>query len=269
MKTYWPDYYKDFRCIADKCRHTCCAGWTICIDEVSLARFQNDPEISAKIEDGCFILQEDDRCPFLRDDNLCQMIIDHGEDYICDICREHPRFYNTFPDHIEAGIGLVCEEACRLALEHGTSFELVSEDGSKMPLPAYVQRIFDVSGSLSDKLCEISGGRRSASKLRAGIFAQMEVMDPRWSKLLGKIVDSPVTQEEEDKVISENELYLTNFAAYLMYRYKGAGRFAAESVYLLADLIVKGCEIHEAARLFSGEVEYSDINIEEALETFL
>ena len=27
-----PDYYKDFKCIADKCRHNCCIGWEIDID---------------------------------------------------------------------------------------------------------------------------------------------------------------------------------------------------------------------------------------------
>ena len=269
MKTYWPDYYKDFRCKADRCLHTCCAGWTICIDDDSLTRFNKESEISSKIEDGSFILKEDDRCPFLRDDNLCEMIIKHGEDYICDICREHPRYYNAFPDHIEAGIGLVCEEACRLALERQSAFELISDDGTVMSLPSYVQLIFDGKGSLTDRLAEISGGRRSGSKLRAEIFAQMEVMDPLWSELLGKIIASPVSREDEDKVISENEQCLTNFAAYLLYRYKWAGRFAAESVYLLADLIFNGCDVFEAARLFSGEVEYSDINIDDALETFV
>ena len=268
MKTYWPDYYQDFKCKADNCLHTCCAGWTICIDEDSLSRFSINPDIMSKVDDGCFVLRDDGRCPFLRDDNLCQMIIDHGEDYICDICREHPRFYNFFEDHIEAGIGLVCEEACRLALDRSSAFELISEDGKTKPLPAYVQDIYDSTLPLNARLALINGGRRTASNLRAQIYAQMEVMDPEWSGLLGKIADEPLTFEDEDKAIADNELCLTTFAAYLLYRYKGAGRFAAESVYLLADLIVKGCEIHEAARLFSGEVEYSDINIDEALETF-
>ena len=58
------------------------------------------------------------------------------------------------------------------------------------------------------------------------------------------------------------------FAAYLLYRYKGAGRFASEACYLLAGLLVKGCRMQEVARVFSCEVEYSDINIDEALETF-
>ena len=93
-------------------------------------------------------------------------------------------------------------------------------------------------------------------------------MDPKWTKLLSKIIEAPVPEEDENIAILENEKALTNFAAYLLYRYKGAGRFAAESVYLLSDLIVKGCGLLDVARVFSCEVEYSDINIDQALETF-
>ena len=268
IKTYWPDYYKKFRCKADKCLHTCCAGWLVGIDEESLSRFEKDPEIKRKISDGCFIMGDDGRCPFLRDDNLCEMILKHGEDYLCDICREHPRFYNSFDDHIEAGIGLVCEEACRLVLECDKPFELIASDGTKMALPGYVAAVFDAEKSLTEKLSEISGGRRAGSKIRAEIFNGMEVMDPEWSEHLLGIAAKPVPEEEADKVIRDNERTLRNFAAYLLYRYNGAGRFAAEAVYLLADLFVRGLCITEGARMFSGEVEYSDINIDEALETF-
>ena len=268
MTIYWPNYYKNFTCKASNCLHTCCAGWVIGIDERSLMRFGGDPDVSSKISDGCFVLEEDGRCPILRDDNLCEMIIKHGEDYLCDICREHPRFYNDFEDHTEAGIGLVCEEACRLVLESEAPFTLVADDGSKMELPDYVKTVFDTSKPLTDRLSAISGGRRANSKLRAEIFDEMEVMDSKWSKLLEKIIDAPVSEEDADKVILENEKGFANFAAYLLYRYKGAGRFAAEASYLLADLVVKGCGLADVARVFSCEVEYSDINIDEALETF-
>ena len=268
MTIYWPNYYKNFTCKAGNCLHTCCAGWVIGIDEESLKRFSGDPEVSSKISDGCFVLREDGRCPYLRDDNLCEMIIKHGEDYLCDICKEHPRFYNSFDDHIEAGIGLVCEEACRLVLEADSPFELVSDEGSKMELPDYVKAVFDASKPITERLSDISGGRRANSKLRAEIFDEMEVMDTKWSKLLEKIINEPVVEEDADKVISDNEKAFANFAAYLLYRYKGAGRFAAEASYLLADLVVKGCGLADVARVFSCEVEYSDINIDEALETF-
>lgn len=268
MTIYWPNYYKDFKCKAGNCLHTCCAGWVIGIDEKSLKRFEGEPEVASKISDGCFVLKDNGRCPFLRDDNLCEMILKHGEDFLCDICKEHPRFYNDFDDHTEAGIGLVCEEACRLVLEAEGPFELVAEDGSKMDLPDYVKEIFNTSKSLTEKLSAISGGRRANSKIRSEIFDEMEVMDPKWTKLLSKIIEAPVSEEDENKAVLENEKALTNFAAYLLYRYKGAGRFAAESVYLLSDLIVKGCGLSDVARVFSCEVEYSDINIDQALETF-
>ena len=35
MKEYIPDYYKDFQCIADKCKDSCCIGWEIMIDSKS------------------------------------------------------------------------------------------------------------------------------------------------------------------------------------------------------------------------------------------
>lgn len=268
MSVYWPDYCKDFHCKAGKCLHTCCAGWVIGIDDESLKRFNQDPEVSAKIEDGCFVLKENGRCPFLRDDNLCDMILKHGEDYLCDICKEHPRFYNSFDDHTEAGIGLVCEEACRLVLECGKPFSLVSDDGFEMELPDYVKVVFESSKSLPEKLLSIGNGRRANSKLRAEIFAGMEVMDPSWIKLLHKIIGTPVSNDDEDGVIVSHEKEFTNIAAYFMYRYEGAGRFASEAVWLLADLVYQGQDIQEAARMFSGEVEYSDINIEDALDTF-
>ena len=186
---YWPDYYKEFRCKAGKCLHTCCAGWLVGIDEKSLERFEKEPDIKNRISDSCFIMGKDGRCPFLRDDNLCDMILKHGEDYLCDICREHPRFYNSFDDHMEAGIGLVCEEACRLVLECDKPFELIASDGSQMALPGYVAAVFDDSKSLTEKLSEISGGRRAGSKIRAEIFNGMDSEEDRYMRRLVKAAD--------------------------------------------------------------------------------
>lgn len=268
MTIYWPDYYKDFSCKGNDCRHTCCGGWEIGIDKDSVERFMKDPEIACKIKDGGFILRDDGRCPFLRDDGLCEMIIKHGEDYLCDICKEHPRFYNEAGDHIEGGFGLVCEAACELVLGREHGFELVSDDGSKIELPEYLKVVFDESKPLTERLLAISGGKRANPKLRAEIFNGMEVLDHKWTVLLKKLIDTPVSIEDEDGAVNENSKELANFAGYLLYRYQGEGRFAAEATYLVADLAFKGCGIAEICRIFSGEVEYSDINIVEALEIF-
>ena len=40
MKLYAPQYYKDFKCIADKCDHSCCIGWEIDVDGEALERYE-------------------------------------------------------------------------------------------------------------------------------------------------------------------------------------------------------------------------------------
>ena len=50
----YPDYYKKFNCIADKCLDTCCGKWQIVIDDDSLERYQEydgdyRPELHRKV----------------------------------------------------------------------------------------------------------------------------------------------------------------------------------------------------------------------------
>ena len=40
MREYVLSYYNNFKCIAEKCKHTCCAGWEIDIDEQSLNNYK-------------------------------------------------------------------------------------------------------------------------------------------------------------------------------------------------------------------------------------
>jgi lysine-N-methylase len=140
MKLYAPQYYKEFHCIADACRHTCCEGWEIDIDEDRLTRFRQEPYIAAHIEEGDpphFRLLEGERCPFLKENGLCEMILRYGEDILCQICRDHPRFRSFWSDRVELGLGLVCEEAGRLILGSEEPMKLVclSDDGEETELP--------------------------------------------------------------------------------------------------------------------------------------
>ena len=41
MKLYAPTYYKNFKCIADACEHSCCIGWEIDIDPEALEKYEN------------------------------------------------------------------------------------------------------------------------------------------------------------------------------------------------------------------------------------
>ena len=261
MNTHFPDYYKDFKCIAGKCRHTCCAGWEIDVDEESAARFKDHPDIMEHIEGNSIILKEDERCPFLLDNGLCDMILKHGEDFLCDICTEHPRFYNDYGDHIEGGIGLVCEEACRVVLDKQAPFKLVPP----LQLSPLIDMIYDQQKPLSGILSTFKPDRM-APVTRVSFIKKLEVLDPAWTLIMDKIASDPPSLQTENKIIDEDSMRFRNFCAYLIYRYDGQPGFAAESAYLLADIVNAGTGIHEAARMFSGEIEYSDINIDTALE---
>ena len=137
MKLYAPKYYKRFKCIADKCEHSCCIGWEIDVDADTLKQYKKVKgdfgkrlleNIDLKCDAPHFILGEKERCPFLNERGLCDIIIELGEDSLCDICSDHPRFRNFFSDREELGLGLCCEEACRLILSKEEPTEFISED---------------------------------------------------------------------------------------------------------------------------------------------
>jgi len=140
-----PDFYDDFKCIAGRCTDNCCIGWEIDVDEASLEKYNKintlfGDKIRSQIiksEDGssCFKLSENERCPFLNENNLCDIIINCGEECLCDICREHPRFYEWFTGFTECGLGLCCEEVCRILLRNDKPFSLTEEsDGEEIVL---------------------------------------------------------------------------------------------------------------------------------------
>ena len=128
MEIYIPEYYNSFKCIAEKCRDTCCIGWGIDIDESSLEKYKNlegseGERIRSTIDftDGAsFICDGQGRCKNLDERGLCRIISALGEGYLCQICRDHPRYFNCDFGRCEGGLGLACEEAARIifSLDH-------------------------------------------------------------------------------------------------------------------------------------------------------
>lgn len=125
MKIRKPDYYDKFQCIAGACSDSCCVGWEIDIDEERREMYRSlEGDLGERMrrcvdwEDGHFILQgKEERCPFLNQEKLCDLILELGEGVLCEICREHPRYYEWYDGWTEVGVGLCCEAAARLILE--------------------------------------------------------------------------------------------------------------------------------------------------------
>jgi lysine-N-methylase len=128
MKLVVPRYYADFKCVGGSCSDNCCIGWEIDIDgETREKYFSLDTPLGERIrkntaidEGVCHFVMQGERCPFLNSENLCDIICEMGDGALCDICREHPRYYTVLDDTVYGGVGLSCEAAAELIL--GDSF---------------------------------------------------------------------------------------------------------------------------------------------------
>ena len=122
MQFTFPNYYKEFSCIAGACPDTCCAGWQIVIDEKTLKKYQhfrgpfrnrlhNDIDWKEQV-----FRQYNRRCAFLNEENLCDIYTEAGPKMFCKTCRTYPRHIEEFEGLREISLSLSCPEAARILL---------------------------------------------------------------------------------------------------------------------------------------------------------
>lgn len=206
-----PSYYNLFKCIADKCKHSCCIGWEIDIDEETFCKYKSIAgnfgrrlSSSIKSEHGInsFILGNDERCPFLNEHNLCDIYIELGESSLCQICTDHPRFRNYLSDRTEIGLGMCCEEASRLILSQNERFKLITiqDDKKGEKLTEDEEYILNLRDTLIDVLYENKNNpERGINEILKSIdyifpvkplkqwvdfLLNLEMLDPVWGELL-------------------------------------------------------------------------------------
>lgn len=132
MKNVKPKYFDAFKCVADRCPDTCCAGWDVEIDDASAENYKNetgglkqyfDKHLTTD-EDGYIFSLENGRCPLLSENNLCRIQLEKGEAALCDTCRLFPRYFDDYGEIRETGLGLGCPEAARILLSPETDVSL-------------------------------------------------------------------------------------------------------------------------------------------------
>ena len=297
MKLYAPKYYDDFKCIADKCTHSCCIGWEIDVDETTYARYKKSNNEYAKAVlqsiDNCgtphFKLTCGERCPHLNEQGLCKIIINMGEDFLCDICRAHPRFYNFTNYGEEAGIGMSCPEACRIILNSDDydEFDVIARGTGDLEIIDYDaledrDKIYAIlknkSIGLESKLREICQSyeidlKNVDNEAYLECINSLEYLDNSHRPLFSAFLKEP-------RLSKDNEKYLERALAYFIYRhctealsiedFKISLSFCLFCEALLASLIIdkKEGEVYEIARILSEEIEYNTDNIDKIKELF-
>lgn len=258
-----PCYYDNFTCIADKCTDNCCIGWEICIDSEA-AEFYKSVEgalgkrLNENIchgDEPSFILKGE-RCPFLNKGNLCDIITELGEGALCQICRDHPRYFEWYGNEKEGGIGLSCQEAARLILSEENFADYFEGEVDDYPDEDFDKAAYDfllrVRDGIFDILCDTELdfcqkadavlslchtaqqqlGNADRAELfpfslekelsRAiGILEKTEPIDEKWTAEFEGLRSTPLALSPDD----EDEKYMTRLFAYFVWRYFLTGVF--------------------------------------------
>lgn len=311
MKLIAPDYYTKFKCIADKCKHSCCIGWVIDVDPDTLEYYHTmEGDLGERLKKGIdesgetahFILGEGERCPFLNQSGLCDLITELGEESLCQICTDHPRYRNFYSDRTEIGLGLCCEAAGELILkrQEKTTLVILEDDGENEELDVpdeslltWREELFAIAQDRSRSVAERAAAILDAAEMSiperslaewADIYLELERLEESWTDCLQElkttdISDVPVLDTQEWEVAFEQLL------VYFLYRqlpfalddgeYEGRAAFCVLSYRIIHDL----CRVHavlhgrvglddlvEIVRQYSAEIEYSDENVEALLD---
>ncbi len=260
----YPEYCEKFRCIADKCRDSCCIGWEIDIDPETLVYYGSigggfGERLRRGISGGAFVLGEDERCPFLNSKGLCDIYTELGEEHLCRICSDHPRYFEWFEGVKEGGVGLSCEAAAELIIS--SDFRLKEKEVPEEAAPGHSPELYSLLLSAREEMLR----RLETDELRSALrwmlawaeelqsrmdngeltlpedageqeasapdakrvleyFRGLETLDPCWPELLKTVEEqtgaAPLTYEQE--------VSLRRIGAYFLYRYFMKGVFDGE-----------------------------------------
>lgn len=281
MITILPEFYDDFYCLADGCHHSCCKGWEIDIDPDTAELYQSLPDslgeqlrsnIITSPEGDSFRLTADERCPFLRQDSLCQLILDAGEDILCDICTNHPRFFVMAGDIELGGAGLSCEKSVELLLAADTPLTFFrDDDGTVLTFTQVLQLIGIIIPP--NKLSFIPDISIPVNRSILDRLAETEAINEQWTSDLNSLRgELPLSADRLKKYAGEYDPRLFNrLYQYILYRQLcyaddfGIDRLTdyacLSAQYIFCAAALRG-DLPEQIRRWSEQIEYCPENVE-------
>lgn len=294
MTRIFPTFFPRFFCKADQCRHTCCQKWEIDIDDETLKKYKNTEgplgqelkEWITKGEEGlpCFRFNEKGYCHFLNEKGLCRLILEKGPQYLCQICRDHPRFYKYGYDSDKneeimlAGTGLACEKTVEQLMEEPAELLFQSTDSpSPLDFAALLSRLHL---SLPEKSTSFTPC--FAHDFIQSLLERLEKTDPidkEWTDSLSHMKSHARETAQKAVALAEklSPWFLTNLMRYILFRQldeceaydpKTAARYAREAVtFILLEYARTGDIIRSTTR-WSEQIEYDTENVYILLDSF-
>lgn len=207
----YPDYYEKFQCIAGDCEDTCCAGWEIDIDDESYERYKQVPgEFGRRLRESIkeyeteedvdiyekhgFCLTEEKRCPFLNQKNLCDIILELGEESICYVCTHTPRNYFEYDGAREISLSPSCPEAARLIFSRQEPVHFIEKE---------IEERLDFEESV-EELCVARAVKRARD---VSIFLlQRRIVDGRKKKIQERIREFLIFSKKVQEYLNHEKI---------------------------------------------------------------
>lgn len=296
MISIYPTIYHAFQCKADQCENTCCQLWTIDIDEPTAERYHSmtgslgkslRQAITVDDEGSHFIFSKaQPMCPLLNEKGLCKVVLELGEEGLCDTCHMHPRFYKYIEDLELCGVGLSCEASVELLARQepmdlllftieDDHIEFNSEE--RLTLHNVFELLaFDLDPNLFKYTPKPS---KQSFKELLDLYKQTEPIDENWtaqvntlSSKLDQLITSVQTYIQQEDMSLFNKVY-----QYILYRQIDMlSDYSLESIlayakdgtdYILIASALEGQPLKQVAR-WSQQIEYDENNVELLLQHY-
>ena len=291
MISLYPTFYHTFQCKANQCHHTCCQKWTIDVDEETAKLYQTLPtplgedlrKFMTVDDEGYYFMFSDKQptCPLLREDGLCRVVLELGEDSLCDTCHMHPRFYK-YIEYLElCGVGLSCEESVeKLLATEGDQLQFTIEDddgeftAEDRPV---LENIFDLLAlGINPAICQftLNHSIHYCQEL-VTIYKKTAPIDEEWTKQLAHL-EAMLSSTEASTTVDLLKADTIDVSAlnkvyqYILYRQidmlaeyslESLVRYAFDATVFIALLTHQFGNLPEQIRRWSEQIEYDEDNV--------
>lgn len=291
MISLYPTFYHTFQCKANQCHHTCCQKWTIDVDEETAKLYQTLPtplgedlrKFMTVDDEGYYFMFSDKQptCPLLREDGLCRVVLELGEDSLCDTCHMHPRFYKYIEDLELCGVGLSCEESVEklLATEGDQLLFTIEDDDDEFTAEdrPVLENIFDLLAlGINPAICQftLNHSIHYCQEL-VTVYKKTEPIDEEWTKQLAHLeaMLSSTTASTTMGLLKADTIdvsALNKVYQYILYRQidmlaeyslESLVRYAFDATVFIALLTHQFGNLPEQIRRWSEQIEYDEDNV--------
>lgn len=216
-----PDYYDKFKCIADKCPDTCCAGWQIVIDEDSLEKYKKVKgdyiwKVMSCVDWETSTFRQDNvkRCAFLNEQNLCDLYTNAGEESLCKTCRDYPRHIEEFEGVREITLSMSCPVVAKLLMECMEPVQFITvekpEEEEQEDFGDFDPFLFSILDDARKEMIAVTQNRELPIKVRAMlVLAMAHDMQGRINKEVMFECETVIEKYKTEKARN----YITNYLA--------------------------------------------------------